>query len=55
MNFKEGDTVRVVDAPGYEDFTGTLVLLWDDWPDCFVDEDEHGMLPVPVSSLREFK
>lgn len=53
-----GDTVRVVNAPGREDFTAVLLMQWEGWPKCVVEADDlegpDAIIVVPVASLRSY-
>lgn len=51
MNFSKGDRVRVVDAPGYEDFEGYYMVHMNDRA-VVLDYDED-ILVVPLDSLEK--
>lgn len=46
---RERDKVRVTNHPGYEDFTGVILLVMDDVPHCLVNGNfSNGHYPVVV-------
>lgn len=46
--------IKVVGAPGYDDFSGELCVQWDDWPYAVVRFEHEGsweLAVVPVSCV----